>query len=1024
MAFRELESAFVPAFLQFKRNYQYSKVFDLFRASGNLTFLRHDDPKEILTTMCRDVLGHNAITLININNPQLGERPSANNYILEVAQTLGLPVISWDAEFSGSPKDPRESLALQIAPTIQHQARAIFSLLQRYNWTQFSVVTTRVSGHLQFLSELRDITRATHRHSQVTISGRRQKSFKILQEILVNDWRNTTEVKYELNKLSGTDTRIIILHAGSGGECYTVMETAAVLGLTGRQYQWILTQTAISISKHAHSSFPIGTLGLTYDHDIEAMKQALRMAVKVWFTALNDLAQRPADLNNTITFPSRPRVCDASEADLKWADGRKMYKALQNIRIPRDPQIRFDGNGTLRQTELAIINCRWNDNEANSKRWQEVGRWLRHGLSMRDIVWPGGSSVPPSGMPARAFLRIATLQEKPYVMYLPPNSNGKCSDHAVHCRIYQRDDEKRKLSNTTIPMCCIGLSIDLLRVFSRELNFDYDLFEVDDGMWGAIDKATGRWNGPIKMLLDHEADMVVTSLKINPDRNSAVRFSVPFLETGITIVVSLREGAISPTAFLEPYDYPSWCLILVFSVHATGASIFIFEWLSPYGLNRGKSFFPDHKFSLFRSFWMIWAMLFSAAVDTDMPRGVSSRFLANIWALFALVFLASYTANLAAFMITKEEYYDLSGIQDWRLQNPTHTKPPFKYATVPEGSTETNIRNNHPKMYNYMKHYNKPDVTIGVEAVKSGEIQAFIYDATVLEYYVGKDPGCRLRTVGNWYAMTGYGVAFPPGGNNPWIDKINKVIFQLLENGEMERLQKFWLAGACYFEKDKKGVSNKTLGILNFTSAFILLGGGVLLSLVLLLLEFFYFRFGRRCLVRANSCRFCGLISLNLGQSLTMKETVEGTVQLQKRCRDQLCDTQIWRLKHQLDLALLKIENLQNQISSGARRYTEPDITRQVGHQDSDYSQYNGAARRHPSRDDFYQSDRLLDDENCDSRSEGGGMWRIRRSPSYTCAIGGDLMTDTSRLSNKSRQHEGRLYVGVDSSANSSESVM
>ena len=37
----------------------------------------------------------------------------------------------------------------------------------------------------------------------------------------------------------------------------------------------------------------------------------------------------------------------------------------------------------------------------------------------------------------------------------------------------------------------------------------------------------------------------------------------------------------------EPYDYPSWCLILVFSVHASGAAIFIFEWLSPSGLDRG-----------------------------------------------------------------------------------------------------------------------------------------------------------------------------------------------------------------------------------------------------------------------------------------------------------------------------------------------------------------------------------------------------------------------------------------------------
>lgn len=38
----------------------------------------------------------------------------------------------------------------------------------------------------------------------------------------------------------------------------------------------------------------------------------------------------------------------------------------------------------------------------------------------------------------------------------------------------------------------------------------------------------------------------------------------------------------------EPYDYPSWCLILVFSVHASGAAIFIFEWLSPSGLDRGN----------------------------------------------------------------------------------------------------------------------------------------------------------------------------------------------------------------------------------------------------------------------------------------------------------------------------------------------------------------------------------------------------------------------------------------------------
>lgn len=50
--------------------------------------------------------------------------------------------------------------------------------------------------------------------------------------------------------------------------------------------------------------------------------------------------------------------------------------------------------------------------------------------------------------------------------------------------------------------------------------------------------------------MDRKADMVLTSLKITPKRNEQIEFSIPFLETGITIIVSIRKGAISPTAFL------------------------------------------------------------------------------------------------------------------------------------------------------------------------------------------------------------------------------------------------------------------------------------------------------------------------------------------------------------------------------------------------------------------------------------------------------------------------------------------
>lgn len=82
----------------------------------------------------------------------------------------------------------------------------------------------------------------------------------------------------------------------------------------------------------------------------------------------------------------------------------------------------------------------------------------------------------------------------------------------------------------------------------------------------------------MKSILDGDADMAVSALQITPDRAAVIDFSVPFLETGISILVAVRDGVISPMAFLGMRTVAFSSFFLLVQEFLTGVSMVFGAW--------------------------------------------------------------------------------------------------------------------------------------------------------------------------------------------------------------------------------------------------------------------------------------------------------------------------------------------------------------------------------------------------------------------------------------------------------------
>jgi len=353
--------------------------------------------------------------------------------------------------------------------------------------------------------------------------------------------------------------------------------------------------------------------------------------------------------------------------------------------------------------------------------------------------------------------------------------------------------------------CYEGYSVNLVKELSKAAKFYFTFKLVSDGQYGQYDEKKQQWSGLIGELESQEADLVVADLVITSEREKVIDFTMPFMNTGITILHKrqLYDYTRSIFAiFTTPFGLDLWLCILA-AYFIVSLFFFIIARFNPVEIEEeGSSSSSEdpvcsangrEAFTAMNSFWFILGSGLAQRVDF-LPRSFSLRVVAAFWWFFVIMMLSAYIANLTAFINFNPPP---SGIEKIKDVSDLAKQNRVKYGTIKGGSTEAFFKDSKSDIYNRIwagMINNNVDVfetsfKDGMERVlKEDRLYAFFAESAVVDYVVERQ--CELKQVGGLLDSKGYGIGLPK--DSPYYEEINRALLKLQEEGFLRRLKLKW----------------------------------------------------------------------------------------------------------------------------------------------------------------------------------------------------------------------------------------
>ncbi|XP_063617199.1 glutamate [NMDA] receptor subunit 1 isoform X2 [Cydia splendana] len=760
-------------------------------------------------------LEHLNVYAVVVSHPLTGDlSPAAVSYTSGFYHIPVIGISSRDSAFSD--KNIHVSF-LRTVPPYSHQADVWVDVLKHFNYMKVIFIHSSDTDGRAILGRFQTTSQSVDE----------DVDRKVVVEQVIEFEPGLDSFSDKLIEVKTARSRVFLMYA-SKTDAEIIFRDATFLNMTTTGYVWVVTEQALDAA-----NAPEGLLGLRL---VNATNEHAHIQDSIYV-----LASAIRDMNTTEEINAPPSDCDNSGST--WNTGRHLFDYIrkQILESGATGHVAFDDHGDRVNAEYDMVNVRaQGEHVAVGKYFYSKDvRKMRLELKEQEIIWMGRSPSKPEGFMIPTHLKVLTIEEKPFVYARRIDDGSECTAEEIPCPHYNATNDTDQM------YCCKGFCMDLLKHLATWINFTYSLALSPDGQFGhyviknySAPSPKKEWTGLIGELVYERADMIVAPLTINPERAEFIEFSKPFKYQGITILEKKPSRSSTLVSFLQPFSNTLWILVMV-SVHVVALVLYLLDRFSPFGRFKLANIdgTEEDALNLSSAIWFAWGVLLNSGIGEGTPRSFSARVLGMVWAGFAMIIVASYTANLAAFLVLERPKTKLTGINDARLRN---TMENLTCATVKGSGVDMYFRRQVElsNMYRTMEANNYDNAEQAIQDVKNGKLMAFIWDSSRLEFEAAQD--CELVTAGELFGRSGYGVGLQKG--SPWADKVTLAILDFHESGIMESLDNNWILRNNLLNCEENEKTPNTLGLKNMAGVFILVLAGIIGGIVLIVIEVVYKR--------------------------------------------------------------------------------------------------------------------------------------------------------------------------------------